>query len=458
MPSVTVLQPTTAAAYTTTLSALSFSGTATDSGNNLSRVQVRNATNGAEAWDYSLQGAADSFHVENVSLRPGDNQIQITVFDTAGNSGSASLVVRRLGQSLGAVILVAGHNETFGLQTNIDYTVNRAYRLFQGAGFDDDHIFYLAPAAQDPDGDGASEVDAPANPANLQSAIQTWAASRVGPGRPLHLYLMDHGLIEVFCTDGCAGAGQTTPDALDDWLSALEAASGVDEINVIIEACHSGSFLDRQGGAGSITRAGRVVITSTDRNNNAYASAQGAYFSDAFLSCLAASSSLKSCYDQARAAVATTGTGQAPWMDDNGDAVFNTSDGTIAQSRYVAHFFGASPPQLASPAVTLVGATGTLTVNVTEGGEPVEMVWAAVYAPSFQEPSETTLNLGVPTVRLDPVARAPGSYRTVYPNGFTEAGVYRVVFYAQDRAGMQAQPALVLVGGRKVFVPLLLKN
>jgi hypothetical protein len=34
----------------------------------------------------------------------------------------------------------------------------------------------------------------------------------------------------------------------------------------------------------------------------------------------------------------------------------------------------------------------------------------------------------------------------------------RVVFYAQDRAGMQAQPALALVGGRKVFAPLLFKN
>ncbi len=85
------------------------------------------------------------------------------------------------------------------------------------------------------------------------------------------------------------------------------------------------------------------------------------------------------------------------------------------------------------------------------------MVWAAIYAPSFRKPSETTLNLGVPTVRLDPVAGAPGSYRTVYPNGFTEAGVYRVVFYAQDRAGMQAQPALVLVGGHKVYVPLISK-
>jgi hypothetical protein len=463
-PTVTVQQPTTASEYTTTLSSLTFSGSATDAGNNLSRVQVRNATNGAEGWDYSLQSAADTFTVEGVSLRPGDNELTVTVFDTVGNSGSASLTVHRLGQSLGAVILVAGHNETFGLQTNIDYSVNRAYRLFQGAGFDDDHIFFLAPAAQDPDGDGASEVDAPANPANLQTAIESWASTRVGPGQPLHLYMMDHGVIEAFCTDGCGTTGQTTSDNLDAWLSTLEAASGVDEINVIIEACHSGSFVDRLAGTGSITKAGRVVITSTDRDNNAYASAQGAYFSDAFLSCLAASSSLKTCYEQAQAAVAAAGTNQTPWMDDNGDATYNTADGSIAQTRYVAHFFGAAPPQLIAASVALAGATGTLTANVAQGGEPLQLVWAAVYAPSFTEPTETTLNLGVPTVRLEPVAGTPpqqrgtaGAYRALYPNGFTEPGLYRVVFYAQDRAGMQAQPALVIVGGRKVFVPFVNK-
>ena len=35
-------------------------------------------------------------------------------------------------------------------------------------------------------------------------------------------------------------------------LTSLEAASGVDEVNVIIEACHSGSFVDYlQGPAGT---------------------------------------------------------------------------------------------------------------------------------------------------------------------------------------------------------------
>jgi hypothetical protein len=350
------------------------------------------------------------------------------------------------------VILVAGHNESFGYQTNIDNTVNRAYRIFHDAGFAEDSIYYLAPAAQDADGDGSSEVDAPATPANLQQAIQTWAAGRVGPGKPLHLYLMDHGWLEGFCTDGC-GSGLTTSQALDTWLSSLEASTGVNEVNIIIEACHSGSFIDRQSVLDSVAKSGRVVITSTGRDNNAYASAQGAYFSDAFLSCVATSNNLKACYDQARAAVAVSGTDQSPWMDDNGDAVYNVNDGTVAQARYVARFFGASPPRITAASVTLAGATGTLMARVTQGAAPLDVIWVAVYAPSFQEPTATTVNLGVPIVRLEADPQNAGAYQATYPNGFTETGAYRVVFYAQDRAGMQAPPVLAIVGGRKVYLP-----
>ena len=74
-------------------------------------------------------------------------------------------------------------------------------------GFAEDQIRYLAPSPQDPDGDGVSEVAAPATTANIQNAIQTWAATRVDANNPLYLYMMDHGLIENFCADGCAGGG-----------------------------------------------------------------------------------------------------------------------------------------------------------------------------------------------------------------------------------------------------------
>jgi hypothetical protein len=67
-------------------------------------------------------------------------------------------------------------------------------------------------------------------------------------------------------------------------------------------------------------------------------------------------------------------------------------------------------------------------------------VWAAVFPPSFQEPGDVTLNLNVPVVRLEPDPATPGRYTFPYTNGFTEQGEYRVVFYAQDRVGINAVP------------------
>jgi hypothetical protein len=346
------------------------------------------------------------------------------------------------------------------LQTNIYNAANNAYQVFQGAGFGDDEIYYLAPTSQDPDEDGVSEVDATATNANVQAAIETWAAAgnRVGPGKPLYLYMMDHGLIESFCTDGCDAAGQTTAQNLNTWLSNLESTTGADTVNVIIEACHSGSFIDRtESVAASIAKVGRVVIASTGRTNNAYASAQGAYFSDAFFSCVVDSNSLDTCYKQAKTAVALAGHNQTPWMDDNGDGLSNPLDGSVAQNRYIAASFGSFRPEIQSAAVDVVDGSGALTAAVARGAEEIDMVWAAVYPPSFQEPTETTLDLGVPVVRLEANPDEEGVYTANYPGGFSETGNYRVIFYTQDRAGIHAAPKLVKLGESSIYLPVILK-
>ncbi len=463
IPSVQLQAPVPSGTYSTTLNAVTFAGTATDAGNNLSRVRVYNATTGGDPyWNYGLSGSSHAFQVENVGLVPGDNSMQVTVYDSANNaSPTTTITVKRIAQTLGAVIIVAGHNEDYSLQTNIDNSANRAYRIFRGAGFTEDQIYYLASSSQDPDGDGVSEVSAPATTADIQYAIETWAAARVDADKPLYVYMMDHGLIENFCTDGCV-VGATESKSLDEMLTTLENATGVDEVNVVIEACHSGSFIDYVQGPSvhdSLSKAGRVIITSTDRVHNAYASASGAYFSDAFFTCIASSKDLKTCFNQARAAVIVSPNGQSPWMDDNGDHMYNASDGSVAQTRYVAKFFGASPPVITSANVTIVGTNGTLTAQVQEGNAKIDTVWAAVYAPSFQEPTGTTLNLGVPVVQLSPVSGMSGRYSTPYPNGFTEPGQYRVVFYARDKADDYAAPVLVLPGAaaKQVYLPLVLR-
>ncbi len=466
IPLLDLQAPVASGTYSTTLNAVTFSGAAQDTGSNLSRVKVYNTTKGGDPyWDYSLSGGSHGFHIENVDLIPGDNTMQVTAYDNANNaSTTTTITVKRETNVLGAVIIVAGRNEDYSLQTNIDNSANRAYRIFRGAGFTEDQIRYLASSSQDPDGDGVSEVAAPSTTANIQDAIQNWAATRVNTDKPLYLYMMDHGLIESFCADGCAGAGATPSSTLDGMLTHLETVTGVDEVNVVIEACHSGSFVDYALGPAihdSLSKLGRVIITSTDRQHNAYASASGAYFSDAFFTCIASSKNLKTCFEQARNAVTVSPNGQSPWMDDNGDHVYNGSDGSVAVTRFVAKFFGASPPQITNATVEVSGVNGTLTAQVQEGSAKIDTVWAAVYAPSFQEPSGTTLSLGVPVVQLAADLAVDGKYSTLYPNGFSEPGDYRVVFYARDKSDDYATPRLVIVGSElteKMYLPMVLRR
>lgn len=457
-PALSLTAPDGGTVVTTTSSSLTFVGLATDAGNNLSRVRVRNATANLLKEDSSLTGGSDTFRIEDLALQVGDNVIEITALDEASNASAVkTLTVKRQGNAQGAVLIVAGRNETNSLQTNIYNAANRAYRIFKTAGFSDDAIYYIAPTQQDADKDGLTDdVDTtPANPTALQNAIVTWANGKVGPGQPLFVYMIDHGFEDKFCVDGCA-TGAITPALLNEWLNTLEASTGVDQVTVVIEACLSGSFITRAGGAdaNSLAKPGRVIITSTSDNKNAYASAEGAYFSDAFFSCLADSGHLKACFDQGAAAVAATGVEQVPWLDDNGDGLANGNDGTVAQNRVVTRFFSSIRPQITGAALERQGANGTLTATIEEGAEAIDIVWAAIYPPSFQEPDGVTLNLNVPTVRLEPDAGNPGRYTFTYPNGFTEAGDYRVIFYAQDTQGIHATPRGPGAGG-SVYLPLI---
>lgn len=454
-PTITLNRPSSAAAYTTTVARLTVGGVCTDTGGNLSRISVQNVTLTDEKWNYGLSGNSMPCLVESVPITYGVNQLHVTIYDTVNHSSTANLSILRVAGLNGAVVIVGGHNSTYDHQANINYAANRAYRTFRSAGFGPEDIFYLSPSPQDANEDGVNDVISTTTPANVHGALQ-WAASRVGPDVPFYLYLMDHGLTEAFCGDGCT-SGSISAQNLNTWLTELETTSGANQITVLIEACHSGSFIDRFGDvAQSISKDGRVVIASTGRTNNAYASADGAYFSDAFFSAVAESKSVLSSFNQAKAAVEMLPNDQTPWLDDNGDGLSNPTDGTYASSRYVASFFGGLLPEVKAVTVTVSGSVGHIAAFVERGDDLVNMVWAAIYAPSFQSPTTTTLELGVPLIALSPDLDHPGVYAANY-NGFSESGTYKVIVYARDEIGNQALPRLAQTGN-KVYLPLIRRS
>ena len=358
----------------------------------------------------------------------------------------------------GAVIIVAGrYNDTDTLQTNIYHEAEAMYRAFQYRGYTKDNIYYLT---NDPSRLGAN---ADATKDNLHKAITTWAVDKTGPNLPLTLYLIDHGSQGKFYLDNTRGE-VLTPALLNDWLTQLETKYPGIRINIIIESCYSGSFI--KGSAGSISKPGRVVLSSTSNEDVAWSSATGAEFSDHFLLGISQGQSLFDAFTSSKWAVETAYIHQTPFLDDNGDGVPNTvNDGVEAQRRgfTFANTFDdfVWPPYIHDVSVLTTTQTGTRTITATvqtnEEQSQVRLVYAKIYPPGYQPPATQDLWVvdNAPTVPLTDIGNH--QYSLTYP-GFTQPGTYRVVVFAIDTLNNPAQPVSTrLVNGGRIYLPLAVR-
>jgi parallel beta-helix repeat protein len=366
------------------------------------------------------------------------------------------LSVRTQSQA-GVAIIVAGRKySSEGLQANINYVANQAFRVFKDGGIPPEDIYYLHhDTTQDADGDGHPDVDTTATTSTLQYAITTWAVSRAGPGAPLYLYLVDHGTNDLFLIDGYGDA--VTPGQLDGWLNILEDSTGC-QVNVIIESCKSGSFI---AAPPEISKPGRVIVTSaaSHQSAHAYSDGQGAYFSNHFLSLLGDNADLWTSYSQTRASLERTRLGQTPWLDDNGDAISNEQDGAIARQRGLISPTLEAIPWIASVSapVQIDGYSAAITATVYED-KPGALVWAEIIAPSYPIPDheDEMVYIDVPRLLLSD-GNGDGTYEGTY-GGFTEIGEYRVIVYARDVDRNQGLPKGTTVRtGWLVYLPMVLR-
>jgi hypothetical protein len=461
-PQIVLTGPTREAVYTTTMESLIVQGEVQDAGGNLSRAWVRNQANNSQGWDYSLSGSSDAFTIVGIELQAGDNVLVATVYDSAGNFAADTLTVHRITGSRGAAVIVAGRRLPWDeTQLNIYYATDHAYRIFRRAGFSDDQIHYLAHDPQDLDGDGESEVDLAATRANLEAVLTQRVLGQVGPGRPLWLYLMDHGDVDQFCLDDCGGAGALGPAELTDWLRQLEAATGVTEVNVIYEACHSGSFLQQPG---LISASGRAVIASAAPDQFAYAvPGAGAYFSDAFFSVLGGGGTVLASFQAGETAARAAQGLQQPWLDADGDGQVNgPTDRSQAAGRYLfpaALGPGGRPVIEGAGASAVVSGSATLWAQMRWPGAAGRNVWAAVFPPGYTPPAGgiALVEEGGDRVALED-RDGDGRYEAIYSR-FLAAGAYRVVLYAADEEGDQAEPRVLAVqvgATNHVYLPLMI--
>jgi nitrous oxidase accessory protein NosD len=372
-----------------------------------------------------------------------------------GATATYSLSVREFRQTTdkGALIIVAGRlTMTDPLQPNIHHVTNNVYELFKDNGYSDDKIQYLA---TDPALPG---YDAPATLANLQSAITSWAASRVGTERPLTLYLMDHGGIDIFYVDHPNGQ-RLKPSDLNQWLNQLETAVPGVRINAIIEACHSGSFIKNVQG---LAKQGRMIISSTNVQNVAFASANGAQFSDRFLTSLREGYSLVNSFWDAERAVRRLHALQEPWIDTNGNGIPNESeDGSDPQPNnpgvdqlpadtWAPYIVTARGP------IAIVNGKGLIQVEVRDN-KGVKRVWAAIYPPSYVSPTSSDELVAEDLPALEFMAQGNHQFSAEYTQ-FHESGTYRIALYAEDISSLKARLyVLEVFTGRPIYMPSIMR-
>ena len=381
---------------------------------------------------------------------------------TYGVNVEYHLSVRALDGSAehGALILVAGkYTEGDELQSNIHNVTNRVYQLFRSKGHPAEQIKYLATENQDADNDGQNDVDNLPSTSILQATITQWAADYVGPNRALTLYLMDHGAYDKLYLDGPRNQ-ILRPSDLDGWLTELEDATGV-KVNVIIEACNSGSFINATE---SLSKEGRVIVTATDAFAPSYASEEGAVFSDALLSALAQGMTVKAAFDEAVWAVSERSgiIAQVPWLDSDGNAIPNqASDDPEAERRGFA-ISGSFPidqwiPHIEQASIRdFSGTQGQIWAKVLDDDQ-VERVWAVIYPPSYSPPdSSEEIVPEPPRLPLLTLQDVPYGKEVGVNWLFEEKGEYRIVIYAEDNERLTSRPKeIILYTGSELFLPIV---
>ncbi|MEM7536223.1 MAG: fibronectin type III domain-containing protein, partial [Chloroflexota bacterium] len=369
-----------------------------------------------------------------------------------------------------AIVVAGRYRGADPAQDNIDATALYAYDLFKAKGREDSEIFFLATTASLGTDSSSPIVDGEATERNLEYGITEWGKAqlqREHVSQVLTLYLVDHGGPDLFYLDNLSQEILTSND-LDAWLSELEDEFPGLLVNVIIEACQAGSFINRQDG--SISSEGRVIITSSNENYDAYVSRNGAAFSDEFITFLWEDYSLFYSFQASRNSVQQHHRYQRPWLDADGDGEPNEiEDFAIASLRSFANAGTLSstwPPYIAGIDVITTNATRQFQFHADVrhqfGNESIQSVWGVVYPPDYIQPTgeaayEDDGELNAESLDIIEFVAADG-VQALYIGGddthFTQMGVYRIVVYARDRHGLQARPMTVEVEvGYRVFLP-----
>jgi len=339
-------------------------------------------------------------------------------------------------------IIVAGGGPYAGnnLWGSTQMCANFAYRAMVYQGLNKESIQYLSSDENlDLNHYGLiNDIDGPATNNELQHSIINWAKG----AQRLVLYMIDHGGDGVFRLNN-----ESILDAkqLDTWLDQIQEETGVSVI-VIYDACKSGSFVDKLLPPNGLDR---VVITSSQADENAYFVSQGAIsFSVFFWTQVFNGSSVLESFSLASLAMKEPVSYQIAMIDDNGNGIANESeDGLLAKDLFIGNGV-----QISGDAPIINSISPDQVINnkskaqiIAEGvqdSDGIARVWAIIRPPQYQPNPYFHPVRDLPTIELS--YKSSGNYEAIYDDFNTE-GVYQVSVYAMDRVGNTSSPVMTTV-------------
>lgn len=356
--------------------------------------------------------------------------------------------------NLAAWIIIAGDRDDHEHINLIKQGCDEVHEALVNRGFHPDDICYLGPI----EGGFTPYQDYYSLLSNVEWAIEEWAPTKgVSASQGLGLYIFDHGGVNGFCLPG-TDLSDTT---LNTYLDNLEADTGCNRMVIIYEACHAGSFIN------PLSKHNRIIVTSTDTNNNAHGDAVGgwAVFSVAFWSNLVMCRTIGEAFVAGRNHVIGYGYGgvQFPWIDDNHDEIGheagpmgslpNGGDGSDALNVWIGT--GENCPAISIQFYPVPMFLSYLTPVkpfwvVVDSTALIDGVYARIVPPNWtpaegvsdDEGTKLVEDLGVLVYELYDYDR-DGNYTGfievgAYPDFWALQGDYKMTFHARSQDGIYA--------------------
>ncbi len=353
---------------------------------------------------------------------PASDLACLATFELISTSG--------LGKAI--IITASGSHKENTLFSRSEELTRNMYRTLYQRGFEHEDIIWLNPKTwQDINGNGADDGvvdnDLFDPEAALNQAFDTMRNLQAGQQFVLHIH------------------GHALQDQLkitrDYWLPATQLKTLLDKVPtgvqqiVIVDTCYSGSFLDELQG-----HPDRIVLTASDAQSTAW-NAKYATFSGKLIETLRRGGHVGEAFQATENMMRDTPKvfgAQRPQLDDNGDGVFSSQDGTRAAQVVIGKdgLRAADAPEIVRvhERLSLSSAEAVLWVKTSPTGEQVRKVRATLIPPTFAADHYAGEDTDFGRIELDMGYNSvQARFEAVQP--FNQAGLWKVLYQAQGLDG-----------------------